>query len=332
MEKGSVIPYILSSFFLTSFVTMPAITVDHLSKTYSQGAFQRRSVRALDDLTLEVQRGEIFGFLGPNGSGKTTLIKMLLSLVHPTSGSAAMLDVPLPDTKVRERVGYLPENHRYPSYMTGEGVLTQFGRLSGVAPAAMQPRVNELLQVVGMEQWRRTKVKRYSKGMLQRIGLAQALINNPDLVFLDEPTDGVDPVGRKEIRDMLKGLRDRGTTIFLNSHLLSEVELLCDRVAIVNKGKLLKVGTIASLTDTGSRHVIGIAGDLPEAFAVEASATVMNLEQRPGALAINAPTIADLNRAIDMLRRHGVSITSIEKEKTSLEESFLALLKKEVAS
>ncbi len=309
-----------------------AIAVSHLTKVYRRGPFRKNGVAALQGLSLSVERGQIYGFLGPNGAGKTTLIKILLSLVHATSGEATLLDRHLPDTVVREKIGYLPENHRFPGYLTGEQVLRLFGSLSGAQPGVLKKNIPHLLSLVGMEQWRKMKVKRYSKGMLQRIGLAQSLINDPELIFLDEPTDGVDPIGRKEIRDILHALKGQGKTIFLNSHLLSEVELVCDRVAIVNKGMLLKEGTIADFTSGGTTYIVGIDGGLPAPVQDEAKALVIGLSLHPGGVAINAPSTADLNRGIDLLRRHNVPITSIARDKSTLEESFLALLKREVPS
>ncbi len=309
-----------------------AIAVSHLTKVYRKGPFRKNGVAALQGLTLSVEPGQIYGFLGPNGAGKTTLIKILLSLVHMTSGEAALLDTKLPNTPVRERIGYLPENHRFPGYLTGEQVLRLFGRLSGTRPDVLKSQIPRLLALVGMEQWRGMKVKRYSKGMLQRIGLAQALINDPELLFLDEPTDGVDPIGRKEIRDILHALKGQGKTIFLNSHLLSEVELVCDRVAIVNKGILLKEGTIADFTTGGTTYIVGFEGTIPPAVHEEARALVISMSNHPGGLAINAPSSTELNRGIDLLRRHNVAITSIQRDKSTLEDSFLALLKREVSS
>ncbi|HTX99283.1 MAG TPA: ABC transporter ATP-binding protein [Bacteroidota bacterium] len=308
-----------------------AIAVSHLTKVYRKSLFRKNGVAALQGLSLSVDRGQIYGFLGPNGAGKTTLIKILLSLVHPTSGDAALLGQELPDTAVREKIGYLPENQRFPGYLTGEQVLKFFGRLSGTPPDLLRRRTSELLTLVGMDQWRRMKVKRYSKGMLQRIGLAQALVNDPELIFLDEPTDGVDPIGRKEIRDILHALKVQGKTIFLNSHLLSEVELVCDRVAIVNKGSLLKEGTIADFTSGSTTYIVGVEGTLPQPLMDEARALVISLSPHPGGVTINAPKTADLNRGIDLLRRHNVTITSIQRDKATLEESFLDLLKREVA-
>lgn len=316
--------------FSISFPTMITISSTSLSKVYRNGILNRNSVTALDDLSLEVGSGQIFSLLGPNGAGKTTFIKILLSLVHPTSGTAEILGERLPSVPVRSRIGYLPENHRYPGYLTGEQVLRLFGRLSGVSHRAVESRITPLMQLVGMDQWRGMKVKRYSKGMLQRVGLAQALINEPEVVFLDEPTDGVDPVGRKEIRDILKNLKNQGKTIFLNSHLLSEVELISDRVAILDKGKLLKTGTVDELTTAGSQYLIGFVPPLPDPFRVEAAALVLSISYGSETLTAELKTTRELNRLIDILRKHGVEITSVARQRSTLEESFLSLLKREV--
>jgi len=311
---------------------MQAISTSHLSKTYSSGFRGKRQVNALQDFSLEVESGQIFSLLGPNGAGKTTFIKILLSLTRQTGGSAMILDHEVSDEQARLSVGYLPENHRYPGYLTGEQVLRSFGALSGVTGPLLQSRTMTLLELVGMKDWRNVKVKKYSKGMMQRLGLAQAMINDPDLLFLDEPTDGVDPVGRAEIRDLLRDLKTRGKTIFLNSHLLSEVELISDRVAILDKGRLLRVGTVDELTTSGERYHVGIEGALPEAFLVEAAAKILTFSQAQSSLTVDVVSIAELNSLIDMLRRHQVPIVSIAKERSTLEESFLNLIKREATS
>jgi ABC-2 type transport system ATP-binding protein len=311
---------------------MLAISTSHLSKTYTSGFRGKRQITALQDFSLEVQSGQIFSLLGPNGAGKTTFIKILLSLTLKSGGSASLLGHEVADPAARARVGYLPENHRYPGYLTGEQILHSFGSLSGVAGPTLKSRATELLELVGMKDWRNVKAKKYSKGMLQRLGLAQAMINDPDLLFLDEPTDGVDPVGRAEIRDLLRNLKTRGKTIFLNSHLLSEVELISDRVAILDKGRLLRVGTVDELTTTGERYHIGIEGTIPPEFRTELAAKVMKASEVNNGISVDVGGIGELNELIDMLRRHRVSIVSVAKERTTLEESFLSLIKHEVAS
>ena len=310
---------------------MLAIESDSLSKTYTSGLFRRERVEALQGFSLSVESGQIFSLLGPNGAGKTTFIKILLSLTHPTSGHASVAGVQLPNDSVKSRIGYLPENHRYPGYLTGAQVLRFFGRLSGVSRPDLERRIPVLLDTVGMTQWRGMRVKKYSKGMMQRLGLAQSLINEPEILFLDEPTDGVDPVGRKEIREILKELRRLGKTIFLNSHLLSEVELISDRVAILDKGKLLKTGTVDELTAGGNEYLIGTSAAVPEGVMEESRALVMRIGAVTGGLTAECATPAELNRVIDVLRRHGVEITSVVRQRSSLEESFISLIKREVA-
>lgn len=307
---------------------MNAITSQSLTKVYSDFVNKKLSLTALSDFNIEVEQGQIFGLLGPNGAGKTTFIKVLLGLVRPSSGNATILGTPLPNVKIRERIGYLPENHRYPSYLTGGQVMRLFGGLSGMKSSLVAPRTASLLKLVGMEQWANMKVKKYSKGMAQRLGLAQALINNPDVIFLDEPTDGVDPVGRKEIREILKQLKSEGKTIFLNSHLLSEVELISDRVAILNKGKLLKVGTVDELTITESNYEIGVANPLPETFYHEAAATVLKFRVDKQTITAELKDTPELNLLIDMLRKHSIEITHITKKRSSLEDSFINLIQK----
>ena len=226
---------------------MLAVDVRDLSKTY-RSPFRRADVQALSGLSLQVAPGEIFGLLGPNGAGKTTLVKSLLGIVHPTSGAASLFGVPVGRPEARRRVGFLPEHHRFPPFLTAEAMLHLYGRLSGVEAATRKRQIPELLERVQMGRWRSAKIKTFSKGMMQRAGLAQALLGSPDLLFLDEPTDGVDPVGRREIRDVLVELSREGKTIFLNSHLLSEVEQVCTRVAILKGGRLVREGTVGELT------------------------------------------------------------------------------------
>jgi ABC-2 type transport system ATP-binding protein len=305
---------------------MHAIASESLTKVYSDFVNKNLSVTALQDFTINLEQGQIFGLLGPNGAGKTTFIKILLGLVHATNGRASILGTQLPNVKVRERIGYLPENHRYPNYLTGEQVMKLFGGLSGMNSADISSRTKLLLTLVGMERWSKMKVKKYSKGMMQRLGVAQSLINNPDVLFLDEPTDGVDPVGRKEIREILKQLKSEGKTIFLNSHLLSEVELISDRVAILDKGKLLKVGTVDELTTTDANYEIGIAGSLTESFHHEAAATVLKFRVDKNIISAEMKDTSELNHLIDLLRKHRIEISHIAKRRSTLEDSFINLI------
>src|SRR5580704_7750473 len=208
-----------------------AIETQDLTKVYTS-RWSRREVRAIDGVSLRVRRGTIFGLLGPNGAGKTTFVKTLLSAVRQTNGKALIFGRNSSDPEARRPIGYLPENHRFPTYFTGAGMLDFYASLSGVGAAQRKKLIPEHLELVGLGQWGSTRIGKYSKGMLQRLGLAQALIHSPTILILDEPTDGVDPVGRRQIRDILDGFAERGVTIFVNSHLLAEVETLCHEVAI----------------------------------------------------------------------------------------------------
>jgi ABC-2 type transport system ATP-binding protein len=311
---------------------MHAIEADAVSKTYRKSIAGSDFIHALQGVSLTVENGQIFSLLGPNGAGKTTFIKIILSQTHPTSGTASILGARVPDVKSRAFVGYLPESHRYPAYLTGAQILHLFGRLSGVSHAELKSRISSLLHMVGMTEWKDVKVKKYSKGMLQRIGLAQALINDPRIVFLDEPTDGVDPVGRKEIRDVLKGIRNQGKTIFLNSHLLSEVELISDRVAILDKGKLLKIGSVEELTSSGSGFQIGFEGKLPASILDELTARLMKPSVSENILTLELSSTVELNSLIDLLRAQQIPIRFITRQRTTLEESFMNLVRPETTA
>ncbi|HEY2588391.1 MAG TPA: ATP-binding cassette domain-containing protein [Tepidisphaeraceae bacterium] len=235
----------------------PAIDLRQVFKTYG------RRVQALQGVDLRVHRGEVFGLLGPNGAGKSTLVKIIMTVVRPTRVEGTVLGHPVGHKPTLAHVGYLPENHRFPKYLTGRQVLDFFAALAKVDRATRRRRTAELLDMVGMTQWADTKIATYSKGMLQRVGLAQALVHEPELVMLDEPTDGVDPVGRRDILDILGRLRGQGRTVFVNSHALSELESISDRVAILVKGRVAKQGTLDELTVARQRYEIDVATEDP---------------------------------------------------------------------
>jgi ABC-2 type transport system ATP-binding protein len=304
---------------------MHAIQAKNITKVYPSRK-KNQSVTALNEFSLDIEKGEIFGLLGPNGAGKTTFIKVLLSIVYPTSGSASMYDVDISETKIKEKIGYLPENHKYPPYLTAEQVLRYFGKLSGLTGAALEKRITEMLTLVNMEKWRKVKIKKYSKGMMQRIGLAQSLVNQPELVFLDEPTDGVDPLGRKQIRDLLVRLRDRGTTVFLNSHLLSEVEQICDRVAILNKGKLLRLGTVDELTKQDQMFELRVEGAVPENLLMQWEAKRSNVHVSENLIQAHVSDLNELNKIVDQLRAEKILITGLSQKKSSLEDMFIEVI------
>ncbi len=307
-------------------MSLNAIETTNLTKVYSS-SFGKRKVEALTNLNLEVPGGTIFGLLGPNGAGKTTLIKLLLGITFPTGGNAKILGENTDSYNFKNKIGYLPENHKYPPYLSGGGVLQFFGKLSGLDGAGLEDKIDEMLQLVQLSKWKKTKVKNYSKGMMQRLGLAQAMMNDPELIFLDEPTDGVDPIGRKEIRDILIELKNKGKTIFLNSHLLSEVEMITDRVGILNKGRLLREGTVKDLTEKKEEYKISVEGDgiytLPPDFTQKISLRKMDNEY----YAFRVESTQELNNTLDFLRDNGIIIKEMVKQKNTLEDMFISLIK-----
>ncbi|MFQ5602631.1 MAG: ABC transporter ATP-binding protein [bacterium] len=303
---------------------MLALETYQLTKKFSRG-----KITALNEVTLQVERGIIFGLLGPNGAGKTTLIKILLGALFPTSGTAKLLEKPLNDIKVKEKIGYLPENHRYPDFLKGGEILDYYAKLSGLDGRQVAANKARLLDMVNMSEWANTKLKKYSKGMLQRLSLAQAMMNDPDILFLDEPTDGVDPFGRKKIRDILCHLKDQGKTIFLNSHLLSEVEMICDNVAILDKGQLIRVGTVEELTSP-SKTFRFQTSKISKSLTNDISELALQCEEQNGFIQVTVSSQAKLNAIIDCLRNNKVDIKSIVPHKQSLEESFIEILTKDV--
>jgi ABC-2 type transport system ATP-binding protein len=312
------------------------IDVQDLRKTYRIGLFSRKSVHALRGASLQVRPGEIFGLLGPNGAGKTTLIKILLGIVRRTAGRAELLGFSAGDRRGRLQVGYLPEGHRLPRHLTGETALEYYGGLSGLSGKQIRARTPELLELVGLRRWGRTSVSKYSKGMLQRLGLAQAILHDPRLLVLDEPTDGVDPVGRNQIRNILKRLKEQGKSIFLNSHLLQELELVADRVAIMVGGVVRKFATVDELTasDGGDVEieVIGVEDDVRAAAAAAASAAAASIRDlRPlvgnrCTFVVTSENPRQLNSVIDRLRQRRVDILRITSQRQTLEEVFMELV------
>jgi len=305
---------------------MNAIEIIGLTKVYSSSR-GRKKVEALKDVSFEVATGSIFGLLGPNGAGKTTLIKIILGITHPTTGTAMLLNTSIDNYFIRRKIGYLPENHKYPTYLTGVEVLKYFGQLAGAEPTSLKKKTDELLELVKLSNWKKNKIKTYSKGMMQRLGLAQALINDPEIIFLDEPTDGVDPIGRKEIRDILADLKAQGKTIFLNSHLLSEVELVTDRIAILNKGVLLKIGSVTELTEKKEEYKISVdAENLIEEIASSGRSFHLKPQKINGGYSINVSGDEELNLFIDFLRSKNYLIKEIVPLKSSLEDLFINIV------
>ena len=311
----------------------PAIDVRQLRKTYREGWFFRRSFDALQGIDLEVRRGEVFGLLGPNGAGKTTLIKILLGIIRASSGDAHLLGQPAGSKAARMRVGYLPENLNFPSHHTGMRALNFLGRLSNVDPSLLRLRSQELIELVGLKGREQELVRKYSKGMRQRLGIAQAMLHDPDLMIMDEPTDGLDPIGRSQIRQLITYLKHQGKTVFLNSHILQEVELVCDRVAILVRGNLRGIGTPQELTEQ-----LHGALELRLMIEVECSAERMNqlstafeLSHEPlpdgrWKIVASATDQSQVDQIVDRVRQLDISILRLEKIRPSLEEVFLSVV------
>jgi len=306
-----------------------AIEIEGLSKTYRDGLFGRRRIEALKDVSFLVQKGSIFALLGPNGAGKTTLIKVLLGLVRKSGGNAALLGRPAGDRLSRAGVGYLPENHRIPRHLTGNSALAYYGGLSGMSPGEVRRKRRDLLERVGLAEWGKTSIRKYSKGMLQRLGLAQAMLHDPELLVLDEPTDGVDPVGRAEMRRVLQELKTAGRTIFINSHLLQEVELICDRAAILVQGTLRRFGLIEEIRQRQPHLVLTLAGAQELIQEALSWVTVESITAQPNQqvrVLLKAPDQAMVNRCIDELRRRSVDIVELSRPRDTLEEAFLDIV------
>jgi ABC-2 type transport system ATP-binding protein len=307
---------------------MYSIEITNLTKIYKTKTLNKGEIKALDNVSLNIEQGKIFGLLGPNGAGKTTLVKILLGIVHPTNGTAKLLGENVQNYLVRKKIGYLPENHKFPNYLTGEDVLRYYSKLSGFEIEKHSAKINEYLSLVKMEKWRKTKVKKYSKGMMQRLGLAQAMIHEPEIIFLDEPTDGVDPIGRKEIRDILIELKNMGKTIFINSHLLSEVELVSDKVGMLNNGKLIKLGSVEELTTSKEMYEINISEEIPELLINELK-TNYTFEISNKKILLENTDTSKVNIFMDELRKSGITIASFNRKKESLEDMFIKSLTEE---
>lgn len=294
---------------------MPVIETRNLVKRYGK-------IEALKGVSLKVERGEIYGLLGQNGAGKTTLIKLLLGITNKTDGEASLLGEPAGTASIRQRVGYLPEDHRFPDYHTGYSLLDFYGSLLSLPGGERRRRIPEVLERVGLKGRMHYKIRTYSKGMKQRLGIAQAIFHDPDVIFLDEPTDGVDPLGRREIRGLIQHLKEKGVTIFVNSHLLGEVELMCDHVAILQTGEVVQAGDIATLTRMQGWFVIGLAPG--QAFPRE------ELAERGYRATANGEhwevPLTDgqsIDPVVDFLRSRGLSIRHLVEKRQTLEDLFL---------
>lgn len=308
---------------------MPAIEILALEKTYTVGFWRKKPKHALRPLNLTIEEGEIFGFLGPNGAGKTTTLKLLMGLIFPTSGSARILGMEIDDPRMKAQIGFLPEQPYFYDYLTARELLEYFGQLSGVDSKQLSRKVNEVLQRVGLPDAGGVQLRKFSKGMLQRVGIAQAILHDPKVVFFDEPMSGLDPMGRREVRDLMEQLKHEGKTVFFSTHILSDAEALCDRVAIINKGELQGVGAVADLTS-------GVEGKVElvwQGTAVPAALRALVAECHVSGDTVRATLPeASQDAAIDALRRERLRLISVTPVRTSLEDYYLQKLQPAVAT
>jgi ABC-2 type transport system ATP-binding protein len=304
---------------MTSTSSVYAIETQALCKIFGDN-------NAVKSLTLQVMQGEVFGFLGPNGAGKTTSIKILLGLITPTSGKANVLGVSIDDTSharvVRKRVGFLPEHFRFHDWLSAQEFLTLHGRLYGMENQPLNKRVTELLDLVGLLPFSKKLLSTYSKGMLQRIGLAQALLNSPELIILDEPTSGLDPVGRRMVRDIIYDLKKQGTCVFINSHLLSEIEITCDRVAFIKHGEVLRVAEMNSLKEVRTSVRMRLSGMTPQILS-NLSQWGNNIQQKEDEITIDLDQEEFIPVMTRYLVNHGVDLYAVSPQRMSLEELFV---------
>jgi ABC-2 type transport system ATP-binding protein len=304
------------------------IEIENLTKDYEVGFWKKKKVRALDGLTLNVESGQIFGFLGGNGAGKTTTIKILMSLIFATTGSAKILGEDISSVKMRSRIGYCPENPYFYDYLKASELMMYFGELFGLDKAKSKQKCEELLTKVGLEEkdWNK-QLRKFSKGMLQRVGIAQSLINEPEIVFLDEPMSGLDPIGRREIRELIADLREKGTTVFMSTHILSDIEALCDNVAILRGGKLAATGKLDDLlNDAGEQQSfeINVKGVSAESLQAELSKIAgTTISSKPSGANIHVLEEKDIDKVLQITREKGGKLVSVQPVKQSLEELFV---------
>ena len=303
---------------------MPALATHELTKDYAIGFWRKRSYRALDRLTLDVEAGEVFGFLGPTGAGKTTTLKLLLQLQFPTGGRAEILGRPLGDISVKRRIGYLPENPYFYDYLTAEELLTYFAELFGIRGAERTTRVSRLLDEVGIAGERRLQLRKFSKGMLQRVGIAQALINNPELVIFDEPMSGLDPLGRRDVRALILRLRDAGCTVFFSSHVLSDAEALCNRVAILARGRLVASGRLTDMLALRARGWELVVAGASEALIAALKPRLLSAVRiSEGRYTLELPLDPPPERLLAELTAGGAHLTALNPIRETLEDVFV---------
>jgi ABC-2 type transport system ATP-binding protein len=299
------------------------VQTEQLSKVFRVGFWGKR-VSAVDGLNMEVRRGEVFGFLGPNGAGKTTTLKMLMGLIYPTSGHARLFGQHLGDPQTKARLGFLPESPYFYDYLTSREFLGFYGHLFGLWGAVLDKRIDELLELVGMTHAKDLQLRKFSKGMLQRIGIAQALINDPELVVLDEPMSGLDPIGRKEVRDLILRLKDSGKTVLFSSHILHDAEVLCDRVAMILKGRLVACGRVTDLLDQGASHQVELVVDRLTSEGLDHLRPLTDKVVMQGDLVmVVLKSQQQVEGALEIIRAAKARLVSLNPQKGSLEDLFI---------
>ena len=307
---------------------MSVVEIENLTKDYEMGFWRKRKVRALDDLSLTVERGEIFGFLGANGAGKTTTLKLLMRLTFPTSGRARILGFDISSLSMHQRIGYLPENPYFYDYLTAREFLEYCAQLFGYPADRRRTAAADLLKSVHLDEkkWN-TQLRKFSKGMLQRVGLAQALINDPEVVFLDEPMSGLDPIGRREVRDLIGSLRQQGKTVFMCSHILSDIEVLCDRVAILNKGKLAHIGRLNDLRalagKTNNLEIVATGTNAPTLSQHLSTPAGLVISETADGVRVEVAEERDVDVVLAALRKVDGKLVSVQAVRQSLEELFV---------
>lgn len=306
----------------------PAIEIDGLTKDYPVGFWRKRMRRSLDNLTLRVEEGEVFGFLGPNGAGKTTTLKLLMNLIFPTSGTARIQGKSIEDVQMHREIGYLPEQPYFYDYLTGRELLDYYAQFFGYDKAERRTRVARLLELVGLTGAANVQLRKFSKGMLQRVGIAQAILNDPKVVFLDEPMSGLDPIGRREVRDIILDLKRRGCTVFFSTHILSDAEMLCDRVAVLVEGKLQGVGAPNEIVPVEAQSM-EIMFEVAEGSSVAAG--LIDRSRSAGARYQLEVPEAELFHTLDQLRDANARVLSVLPVRPTLEDYFMRLVNREKA-
>ncbi|MEW6735336.1 MAG: ABC transporter ATP-binding protein [Acidobacteriota bacterium] len=308
------------------------IEIERLTKDYMVGFWRPKPQRALDNLSLEVHEGEVFGFLGANGAGKTTTLKLLMGLIYPTAGTARILGHSIFDVEMHAHIGYLPEAPYFYDYLTAGEFLDYCGKLFGLAKDVRAQRIKELLKLVDLERAIDTQLRKFSKGMLQRIGIAQALINDPKVVFMDEPMSGLDPIGRREVRDIIASLREQGKTVFFSTHILSDVEVLCDRVAILRQGKLAGYGRLSELQQQRNRTMEVIAHGINSKGFERLREKALEVKETASGVHIQIADQSYVDEILIIIRQMGGQLVSVNPLRTSLEDFFVREVVEETVS